>query len=315
MHKKQPLSLTDRIALIDGFDMGVANRTGTYVIKEEQLTLIETGPSPSVPYIKQGLADLGYSLDEVKYIIVTHIHLDHAGGAGVLLKQCPQAKVVVHPRGKRHLADPSKLIAGARAIYGDRFAEFFDPIEPIPEDRLLTKDEGDTLEISPTCTLKFLNTPGHARHHFSIYDSVSNGVFTGDTVGVRYDQLIKDGVELFLPSTSPNHFDPEAMHDSIDRMLRMKLDRVYFGHYGMTEKPEEAMMQVKKWLDLFVEEGEQVMAENLGYDVLSSRIQTHIKKYLEERGIPDKHEVYMLINLDMDVSSLGMIDYFQKVKH
>src|SRR5699024_11501741 len=107
-------------------------RTGTYVINEEELTLVETGPSPSVKYIKKGLETLGFTLDQVKYIIVTHIHLDHAGGAGLLLRECPNAKVVVHPRGERHLIDTRKLAAGARAVYGDNFSDIYDPIISVP---------------------------------------------------------------------------------------------------------------------------------------------------------------------------------------
>src|SRR5699024_1559836 len=156
-----------------------------YVIGEEALTLVETGPSPSVKYIKQGMEDLGFTLDQVQYIIVTHIHLDHAGGAGLFIQACPNATIVVHPKGARHLADPKRLASSARAVYGDSFQELFEPIVPVPEERLLVKGEGDTLKIGPDCTLTFYDTPGHAKHHFSIYDPVSNGIFTGDTVGIR----------------------------------------------------------------------------------------------------------------------------------
>ncbi len=253
MRKNEPIQLNDRIHLIDGYDMGVAERTGTYVINEEELTIVETGPSPSVNYVKDGLKSLGFSLDQVKYIIVTHIHLDHAGGVGLLLQDCPNAQVVVHPRGARHLAEPERLIAGAKVVYGDRFSELFDPILPVSENRLLIKGEGGTLKIGPTCTLEFLDTPGHSKHHFSIYDPVSNGLFTGDTVGVRYSQLIRDGVQLFLPSTSPNQFDPEAMRGAIDRMLEMNLDAIYYGHFGMTNEPDRALRQVAEWLSVFME--------------------------------------------------------------
>ena len=135
LHDKNPVKLNDRIYLIDGYDLGVAKRTGIYVIDEKDLTIVETGPSPSVKYVKKGLEALGFSLDQVKYIIVTHIHLDHAGGAGLLLEECPNAKVVVHRKGARHLADPSRLIAGAKAVYGEKFSALFDPIRPIPEER------------------------------------------------------------------------------------------------------------------------------------------------------------------------------------
>ncbi|RDW21090.1 MBL fold metallo-hydrolase [Oceanobacillus arenosus] len=315
MEEKKPIQIDNRISLIDGHDLGVAGRTGAYVIQEEALTLIETGPSPSIKHVKRGLEALGLSLEDVRYIIVTHIHLDHAGGAGLLLRECPNAKVVVHPRGERHLINPRKLAAGARAIYGDSFAELFDPIIPVPEDHIITKTEGDTLEIGPNCNLKFYDTPGHAKHHFSIYDPTSNGMFTGDTVGVRYAQLSRNGVDFFLPSTSPNHFDPSAMETSIKRIRELNLNRIYFGHFGMTEYVDVALQQVSKWLSIFVEEGERVFAEGKGYDELAARLMGRIRKKLRGQGIDDDHEVYILINLDMQVSSLGIMDYFQKLKH
>src|SRR5699024_10957225 len=122
MQNKAPIKLDERIHLIDGYDLGVEGRTGIYVINEDELTLIETGPSPAVNYIIKGLEELGFTLDQVKYIIVTHIHLDHAGCAGVLAKQCANAKVFVQPRGEGHLENPKKLVAGARAVYGDSFS-------------------------------------------------------------------------------------------------------------------------------------------------------------------------------------------------
>ncbi|KAA0965651.1 MBL fold metallo-hydrolase [Sporosarcina sp. ANT_H38] len=310
MRKKDYIQLNERIYLIDGFDLGVPERTGTYVFDEEELTLVDTGPSPSVKYVKRGLDALGFSLDQVKYIIVTHIHLDHSGGAGLLIQQCPNATVVVHPRGARHLVDPERLIAGAKVVYGERFSELFDPIIAVPKEHLLVKEEGDTLKIGPTCTLKFLDTPGHAKHHFSIYDPVSNGLFTGDTVGIRYEQLIRDGVDLFLPSTSPNQFEPEAMRRAINRMLGMNLDCIYFGHFGMTNNPNKALLQVSKWLDIFVEEAETVVTEQKGHEVLAQRLLGRVRGYLKEMEVPDDHEVYGLIKVDMQVSSMGMLDYF-----
>lgn len=313
MQEEIPIRIDDRIDLIDGFDLGLPERTGTYVIDEEELTLIETGPSPSVKYIKQGLVSLGYSLEEVKYIIVTHVHLDHAGGAGLLLEDCPNAQVVVHPRGFSHLADPEKLIKGAKAVYGESFYDLFDPIIPIPEERLIEKDEGDTLTIGTNCTLEFFNTPGHAKHHFSIYDPVSNGLFTGDTVGVRYETLIEDGVNFFLPTTSPNHFDPEAMHESIDRIRNMNLNRIYYGHFGMTQNIQEALGQVSEWLDIFVAEGEKVV-DNGKTDVeLSRTLLNRLQSYLRTLDVEDDHDVYTVLKVDMQVCAMGIIDYFQKL--
>lgn len=314
MQAKQPIHIDNRINLIDGFDLGKPERTGTYVIDEQDLTIVETGPSPSVKYVKEGLKSLGFSLEDVKYIIVTHVHLDHAGGAGLLMKDCPNARVVVHPKGARHLVDPKRLAAGARAVYGESFAELFDPIVPVPEEKLLVKGEGDELKIGPECTLEFLDTPGHAKHHFSIYDPGSNGIFTGDTVGIRYDQLIHDGIDFFLPSTSPNHFDPSAMHQAIKRIRDLHVDRIYYGHFGMTSLINEALDQVSEWLDIFVEEGEKTFAAEEGYAELATRLLYRVKEHLRQLNVPDNHDVYILINLDMQVSALGIIDYFQKLK-
>lgn len=314
METKKPIRIDDRIYLIDGFDLGKPARTGTYVVDEQDLTLVETGPSPSVKYVKEGLVSLGFSLTDVKYIIVTHIHLDHAGGAGLLIKDCPNAKVVVHPKGARHLIDPKKLAAGARAVYGESFAELFDPIVPVPEEKLLIKGEEDELKIGPECTLEFLDTPGHAKHHFSIYDPISNGIFTGDTVGIRYDQLIRDGIDFFLPSTSPNHFDPSAMQKAIIRIKDMNVDRIYYGHFGMTQEIEKALDQASYWLEVFVEEGEKAFGAGEGYAEIATRLSYQVKEHLRGLGVPDNHDVYILINLDMQVSALGIIDYFQKIK-
>lgn len=304
--------LNDRIQLIDGFDLGLEHRTGSYVIMEQQLTIIETGPSPSVEHVKQGLNELGISLDEVRYIIVTHIHLDHAGGAGLLLQDCPNATLIVHPKGARHLADPSRLIAGARAVYGDQFDDLFNPIVPVLEQRIDIKTEGDRLQIGPDCTLEFWDTPGHAKHHFGILDPVSNGFFAGDTAGIRYAQLIEDGIDFYLPSTSPNQFDPEAMKASIERMQRQQLDVLYFGHFGAAHNPDAALEQVLEWLELFVEEGAAAYQNKESADQLAKRLLAPVMAQLAEKGAKQPHRVMPYIEMDLQVSAQGLLDYFHR---
>lgn len=312
MEASQPIRLNERMHLIDGFDLGLTERTGTYVIEEEELTLVDTGPSPSVKHVKKGLAALGHSLEDVKYIIVTHVHLDHSGGAGLLLQDCPNATVVVHPKGARHLSDPSRLIAGAKMVYGEQFDELFAPILAIPEERLLIKNEGDHLKIGPSCLLEFWDTPGHGNHHFSIYDPVSNGVFAGDTVGIRYEQLVREGIDLYLPSTSPNQFNPRAMHNAIERMSLAELDAIYYGHFGKTDRPEQALRQSEEWLRVFVEEGQAALSSQLNAAQLAERLFNRVQTDLRTRNVPDNHEVYPYIRLDMQVSAMGILDTLSK---
>lgn len=310
--------LLENIYLIDGFDLNMKERTGTYVLTERDLTIIETSSSPSVPHILKGLEELGYSPEDIKYVIVTHIHLDHAGGAGLLLQQCPNAKVVVHPKGKRHLADPTKLIAGARAVYGEKFDALFNPILPVPEEQLMVMNNEDTLTIGENCTLTFYDTPGHANHHFSIYHPIVNGMFTGDTAGIFYIPLYKEGIEFYLPSTSPNQFNPESMLQSIDLYRKMNLNYIFFGHYGTSSNPSEVYEQVSFWIEHFVEAARygfskgNRLEEQIGFT--TAELLQKTTSTLLQKGVRKDHDVFNILKLDMEVSAMGLIDYLYKQK-
>ncbi|RWZ52180.1 MBL fold metallo-hydrolase [Halobacillus fulvus] len=308
MKKRESLDLGYGIQLIDGYDLGFPGRTGTYVIDGEHPTLVETGPSSSVPYVLKGLNELSISPDQIEYIILTHIHLDHAGGAGLLVQECPNATVLVHEKGKRHLVNPSRLEAGARAVYGEKFDELFHPIVPIPEERLQIVKEGGTLDIAQNRTLTFLDTPGHAKHHIGIFDSYSQGLFIGDTAGIRYHQTQDYGLTFYLPTTSPNQFDPEAMHQSIDRFRGLNPKRLYFGHFGMSENPTHALDEVDSWLDVFVQEAEK----STDMEEMQKRLLTRISAFLNEHNVPEHHPVYSLLKLDLQVCTMGLADYLKK---
>ena len=306
------------VSIIDLMDLGKEKRTGSYILHAEELTIIETSASPSIPYLLEGFKKLGIDPKDIKNIIVTHIHLDHAGGVGLLLESCPNAKVIVHPRGKRHLADPSKLILGAKAVYGEKFDELFDPIIPVPEDRLIVKEDGDTLQIGENRILTFLDTPGHANHHFSIHDSFSNGIFTGDTIGVFYPQLFEKEVELYLPSTSPNQFDPDAMLQSMEKIKALEVDRIYFGHYGMTTNPAHVYEQITKWLPLFMQDAGEIWMNNQDESIeskserLFQALFERVSTYLSEKNISLDENLSEIIQLDLSVGSMGIVDYLAK---
>ncbi|MEH7445100.1 MBL fold metallo-hydrolase [Bacillus sp. JJ1122] len=313
---KKPARLSENIYLIDDFDLSMTERTGTYVLLEEKITLIETSASPSIPFILEGLESLKVTPADIAYIIVTHIHLDHAGGAGLLLEHCPQAKVIVHPKGARHLADPSRLIAGAKAVYGEKFTELFDPILEIPEDRIITKGDGDTLVIGEELTLQFFDTPGHANHHFSIHHPATNGIFSGDTAGIYYPQIHREDIEFYLPSTSPNQFDPEKMIQSINKYKELRVERIYFGHYGMSENPAEAFKQVEYWLEIFLTEAKHAVTTCEGtaqrIEEVTKRLFDKIKEYLTNHGLAENHSIFELLYLDINVSSMGLVHYLEK---
>ncbi|GIN83889.1 MBL fold metallo-hydrolase [Heyndrickxia sporothermodurans] len=310
------IDIDDRIKLIDLFDLKEIARTGSFILLEDEITVIETSASPSIPYLKAGLETLNIKLEEIKYIILTHIHLDHGGGVGLFLKECPNAKIIVHPKGARHLIDPSRLENGAREVYKEQFDSLFHPIIPISEERIIIKNNGDTLKIGSNTILSFYHTPGHANHHFSIYDPVSNGIFTGDTAGIYYWMLKDENIDFFLPSTSPNQFNPDAMIQSINFFRKKSLNRLYFGHFGFTHKVGLAIDTVEKWLKLFVEYSKKAYLScnsndqriEMTYNYLYQTVFNH----LSSQGVPNNHSIYQVLKLDLNVSSMGLIDYWNK---
>ncbi|WP_080847694.1 MBL fold metallo-hydrolase [Cytobacillus gottheilii] len=312
--EKRTEDLGNGVYIIDLHDLDQWGRTGAYVLTGGDITIIETSASPSIPYLKQGLKELGIELEDVKHIIVTHIHLDHAGGTGLFLQSCPNARVYVHPRGNRHLANPERLMKGARAVYGDDFDRLFDPIIPIDEQRLISKNDGEILDIGNSRTLTFYDTPGHAKHHFSIHDSRSNGIFTGDTIGVCYPQLLEKGLEIYLPSTSPSQFNEEDMMRSAERLEALKPERIYFGHYSMTEKPQNVFQQISYWLPQFMDLGRRVMTESPEADfqekttLLSEKMMKLVMDEITRYGVSIQPEALHLLKLDMNVSAMGIIE-------
>ncbi|WP_158735393.1 MBL fold metallo-hydrolase [Alteribacillus sp. YIM 98480] len=312
MNWKKPEFITDDIWISDGFDLHLPNRTGTYIINEKDLTLIDPGPSLAVPRIIKSIEHLGRSLDEVTYIIVTHVHLDHAGGVGLLLKDCPNAKVVVHPRGLRHLIDPARLVKGTQAVYGERFESLFDPVVPIAEEKIIIKNHKETLSISSERTFTFLDTPGHAAHHFSIIDSRSNGIFTGDTIGIQYTDANNLQKEIYLPSTSPNQFDPDKMEESLKLILSYEPSSIFFGHYGASKNIDEIQRQIRFWLPYFIQKGKAVKGEGLDFGVLAERLGQDVLRHYSLDHLADDHPLVTIIKMDAIVSAMGIFDYLSK---
>lgn len=213
--------------------------------------LIDTGTEHSVPHILASLAELGIGPEAVDYVIATHVHLDHAGAAGALLTVCPNARLVVHPKGARHLIDPGKLIAGSMAVYGEAlFRQLYGEIVPAPAERIIEADDGYTLDFHGR-TLTFIDTPGHARHHFCIHDGLSNSIFTGDTFGISYREFDVDGRPFIFPTTTPVQFEPEALHASLERLLSLNPVAAYLTHYGRVSDLPALAARLHTMIDTF----------------------------------------------------------------
>ena len=202
------------------------------IVEGGRVAVVDTGTNDSVPHVLNALAAKGLGPEAIDFVILTHVHLDHAGGAGLLMQKAPNAKLVVHPRGARHMIDPSKLMQATRDVYGVEAATaMYGDIVPVPAERVIETSDGSTVSLAGR-TLTFYDTPGHAKHHNCIRDARTGHLFTGDMFGLSYRELDRDGRQFVFPATTPSQFDPDAFHRSIDRMTALGPEALYLTHYG-----------------------------------------------------------------------------------
>ena len=239
--------------------MGRPGLASCYLIVDgDEAALVETGTHLCAPTIIAAIKELGVELTQLRYIIPTHVHLDHAGGAGTLMAQCPNATLLIHPRGERHMVEPDKLKNATIAVYDEEiFAATYGDLIAVPADRVISVNDGESHTLGQR-KLTFLDTPGHARHHFCIYDAESRGIFSGDTFGVSYPALNQscDGNFIFPPST-PVHFDPPVWKQSVERLMSLQAERVYLTHYGMVEQLDKLAEDLIAQIDCYAEYAEQ----------------------------------------------------------
>ncbi|MDP2729802.1 MAG: MBL fold metallo-hydrolase [Dehalococcoidales bacterium] len=197
--------------------IGISRCSTVYFIAGEQPILVESGPFVAIPFVIDAIQQLGYNPSQLSYIILTHIHLDHAGGAGTLTQQFPNVQVLVHPEGVRHLIEPSRLIAGTRQAYGKRFEDDYGPILPVPERQVRAAADGEVVRLGDK-KLKIIYTPSHATHHMCIYDeSKSQGLFSGDSLSHSLSSI----------TTPTNGFDLDTTLESLDRLSQLEAKIIF----------------------------------------------------------------------------------------
>jgi glyoxylase-like metal-dependent hydrolase (beta-lactamase superfamily II) len=202
------------------------------IVDGGRAAFVDVGTNSSVPYLLAALDELGIARAAVDYLLLTHVHLDHAGGAGQLMRELPNARALLHPRGAPHMIDPAKLIAGAQAVYGEEsFRRLYGQLLPIAAERVRVVADGERVLLGSR-TLELLHTPGHAQHHYVVVDAAHASIFSGDTFGISYRALDTAKGAFITPSTVPTQFDPQQHIASIDRMLRLRPESIYLMHFS-----------------------------------------------------------------------------------
>jgi len=211
------------------------------IVDSGRAAFVDVGTNSSVPYLLAALGELGIAPEAVDYLLLTHVHLDHAGGAGTLMQELPNARALLHPRGAPHMIDPAKLIAGSQAVYGEeRFRNMYGQLVPIAPERVRAVADGERVTLGGR-TLELIHTPGHAQHHYVVVDQAHASIFSGDTFGISYRALDTERGAFITPSTVPTQFDPAQHLASIDRMLGFRPESIYLMHFSrVTDIPRLA---------------------------------------------------------------------------
>ena len=277
------------------------------IVEAGRAAFVDTGTNHSVPRLLATLAALGLARDAVDFVIPTHVHLDHAGGAGLLMSELPAAQLVIHPRGARHMIDPTVLLNGARAVYGaEEVARSYGEVIGVPAQRVTTTEDGMSLALAGR-PLHFIHTRGHARHHHCIWDERSRGFFTGDTFGLSYREFDTERGTWIMPTTTPVQFEPEPLRESVQRMLAQRPDWMYLTHYGpVTEVPRLGTLLLEQ-LDTMVELGHRLAGAPDRHAALKQGLLAIHQQSLRRHGCGlSDARIEELLAMDLELNAQGM---------
>lgn len=283
---------------------GFKNLICSYIIKCTKTILVESGPTSSVPNLVSGLKELNIRFEDVEYVAITHVHLDHGGGAGTLLKFLPNAKVLVHPRGMPHLINPEQLWSSAQAVLG-YVSEIFGKPEPVPKERIIPVTEG-SFDLDDGAKLTVIETLGHASHNLSFLESLNGGIFPGDAAGTYFPEF-----DVVMPTTPPP-FHLDAALASLDKLISLKPTVLYYSHFGKVSNGVQCLKDYKVQLQLWAKIAEEGVRKNQSLEEIRDRIVAEDKVMHQLADYLKSHRIYSKTALGNSVQ--GFIDYAKQIQ-
>ena len=276
------------------------------VVENGRAAFIDTGTNFAVPRLLAALDDLGLQPAAVDFVIPTHVHLDHAGGAGLLMQALPAATLLVHPRGARHMVDPQALYQGALAVYGQAAMDReYGQLVPVPAGRVRSPADGETIHLAGR-PLLFIDTPGHARHHHCIWDARSAGWFTGDTFGLSYRETDSAAGAFVLPTSSPVQFEPGPLRQSITRLMAQQPQQMYLTHFGAVGDVARLAPLLLRQVDAMVALAESLRTTPDLHAALKAGLQTQVLQQLQQHGVADADAALASLMLDIELNAQGL---------
>lgn len=288
---------------------GAPQRAAAYLLLEgDRAAFVDNNTSRALPRLLGALAAAGRRPEDVDYAIITHVHLDHAGGTAALLDACPNAMALAHPKAARHLIDPSRIVAGATAVYGEAaFAELYGEIAPIPPARVRAIDDEETL-LWGTRALCFLHTPGHATHHMCIYDPRENAIFTGDSFGLGVNETVRPGPPFYTATSAPTDFDPEAAIKTVHRILATGAQYACLPHFGIHTNLRAAAAMLLRSIERLAAILDEAMRQpDESLDAFCrARVQQATEEHLRDCGVSDIAFDLEWLGTDIAINAMGI---------
>ena len=313
--RAQTTHLNDGITAVDTEYSRPLQDASHLIVQGGRAAFVDTGTNASVPLLIDALHQQDLDVADVDYVFLTHIHLDHAGGAGLLMQELPNAYCVVHPRGVAHMIDPTRLVAGTEAVYGvEQTREMYGEIQAIDESRCVVPDNEQWFDLNGR-NMQALFTEGHALHHYCLNDPTSRGVFTGDSFGVSYRELDTAAGALIFPTSTPTHFDPVAAHAAVDRIMDCKPEQLYLTHYSRVWDLDRLAAAMHVGIDAYTEIAMASKDADDPQAVIQPAMANYLKTLAREHGFKgDDDALQSILEIDIVLNTKGLFSWLQRLK-